>query len=168
MVLSLGPMYEKIKFSRRRRIDFIDIISEVEVDKGQILRFDGLRAAIYFNDHRPAHIHVTSGGNSAVIDKGFLAHDVGWQRGSAPPVGGRAAKPRPRRAAGTANSAAGLRRNCRALPPPECRSGGRKGKLRARQTEPAGKCRRIEPAGTVNGAVERTRTSTGRPASTSS
>ena len=42
-----------------------------------VLRFDGLRAAIYFNDHRPAiyfndhrpaHIHVTGGGNSAVID----------------------------------------------------------------------------------------------------
>jgi hypothetical protein len=33
-----------------------------------VLRFDGLRAAIYFNDHRPAHVHVTGGGNSAVID----------------------------------------------------------------------------------------------------
>jgi Domain of unknown function (DUF4160) len=35
-----------------------------------VLRFDGLRAAIYFNDHRPAHVHVhvTGDGNSAVID----------------------------------------------------------------------------------------------------
>ena len=33
-----------------------------------VLRFNGLRAAIYFNDHRPAHVHVTGGGNSAVID----------------------------------------------------------------------------------------------------
>jgi hypothetical protein len=33
-----------------------------------VLRFDGLRIAIYFNDHRPAHVHVTGGGNSAVID----------------------------------------------------------------------------------------------------
>jgi hypothetical protein len=33
-----------------------------------VLRFDGLRAAIYFNDHRPAHVHVAGGGNSAVVD----------------------------------------------------------------------------------------------------
>lgn len=33
-----------------------------------VLRFDGLRAAIYFNDHRPAHVHVIGDGNSAVID----------------------------------------------------------------------------------------------------
>jgi hypothetical protein len=33
-----------------------------------VLRFDGLRAAIYFNDHRPAHVHVSGGGNSAVVE----------------------------------------------------------------------------------------------------
>ena len=33
-----------------------------------VLRFDGLRAAIYFNDHRPAHVHVIGSGNGAVID----------------------------------------------------------------------------------------------------
>jgi Domain of unknown function (DUF4160) len=33
-----------------------------------VLRFDGLRALIYFNDHRPAHVHVTGGGKTAVVD----------------------------------------------------------------------------------------------------
>ena len=33
-----------------------------------VLRFDGLRAVIYLNDHRPAHVHVTGGGNAAVVD----------------------------------------------------------------------------------------------------
>jgi hypothetical protein len=33
-----------------------------------VLRFDGLRVAIYFNDHRPAHVHISGRGSSAVID----------------------------------------------------------------------------------------------------
>ena len=33
-----------------------------------VLRFDGLRAAIYFNDHRPAHVHISGSASSAVID----------------------------------------------------------------------------------------------------
>jgi hypothetical protein len=33
-----------------------------------VLRFDGLRAVIYPNHHRPAHVHVSGGGNNAVID----------------------------------------------------------------------------------------------------
>jgi hypothetical protein len=32
-----------------------------------VLRFDGLRVAIYPNDHRPAHVHVIGRGNEAVI-----------------------------------------------------------------------------------------------------
>ena len=33
-----------------------------------VLRFDGLRAVIYYNDHRPAHVHVIGRGNEAVFD----------------------------------------------------------------------------------------------------
>jgi Domain of unknown function (DUF4160) len=33
-----------------------------------VSRFNGLRVAIYLNDHRPAHVHVIGGGNSAVFD----------------------------------------------------------------------------------------------------
>lgn len=33
-----------------------------------VLRFDGLRAVIYPNDHRPAHVHVIGGGCEAVFD----------------------------------------------------------------------------------------------------
>ena len=33
-----------------------------------VLRFDGLRAVIYPNDHHPAHVHVGGGGKSAVVD----------------------------------------------------------------------------------------------------
>jgi hypothetical protein len=32
-----------------------------------IFRFGGLRAMIYANDHRPAHIHVIGGGREAVF-----------------------------------------------------------------------------------------------------
>ena len=32
-----------------------------------ILRFDGLRAVIYPNDHRPAHVHVIGNGGEAVF-----------------------------------------------------------------------------------------------------
>jgi len=32
-----------------------------------VLRFDGLRAAIYPNDHRPAHAHVIGPGSEAVF-----------------------------------------------------------------------------------------------------
>nr|WP_298414404.1 DUF4160 domain-containing protein [uncultured Halomonas sp.] len=32
-----------------------------------ILRFDGLRAVIYPNDHRPAHVHVIGKGGEAVF-----------------------------------------------------------------------------------------------------
>ena len=31
-------------------------------------RIDGLRVVIYFNDHRPAHVHVIGGGCEAVFD----------------------------------------------------------------------------------------------------
>ena len=33
-----------------------------------VLRFAGLRVAIYFNDHRPAHVHVMGRGSEAVFD----------------------------------------------------------------------------------------------------
>lgn len=33
-----------------------------------ILRFDGLRAVIYLNDHRPAHVHIIGKGGEAVFD----------------------------------------------------------------------------------------------------
>lgn len=32
-----------------------------------VLRFDGLRVAIYPNDHRPAHVHVLGAGGEAVF-----------------------------------------------------------------------------------------------------
>jgi hypothetical protein len=32
-----------------------------------VLRFDGLRVAIYPNDHRPAHVHVIGGASEAVF-----------------------------------------------------------------------------------------------------
>ncbi len=32
-----------------------------------VLRVDGLRVAIYPNDHRPAHVHVISAGREAVF-----------------------------------------------------------------------------------------------------
>lgn len=32
-----------------------------------VLRFDGLRAVIYPNDHRPAHVHVKGSGGEAVF-----------------------------------------------------------------------------------------------------
>ena len=32
-----------------------------------LLRFDGLRAVIYPNDHRPAHVHVIGKGGEAVF-----------------------------------------------------------------------------------------------------
>lgn len=35
-----------------------------------VLRFDGLRAVIYPNDHRPAHVHVIGKGGEAV----FILH----------------------------------------------------------------------------------------------
>jgi hypothetical protein len=33
-----------------------------------VFRFDGLRAVIYPNDHRPAHIHVIGRGRETVFD----------------------------------------------------------------------------------------------------
>jgi Domain of unknown function (DUF4160) len=33
-----------------------------------VLRFDGLRVAVYPNDHRPAHVHVIGHGCEAVFD----------------------------------------------------------------------------------------------------
>jgi hypothetical protein len=33
-----------------------------------VLRFAGLRTVIYFNDHRPAHVHVIGRGCEAVFD----------------------------------------------------------------------------------------------------
>jgi Fe2+ or Zn2+ uptake regulation protein len=33
-----------------------------------VLRFVGLRVVIYFNDHRPAHVHVIGRGCEAVFD----------------------------------------------------------------------------------------------------
>jgi len=33
-----------------------------------VFRFDGLRAVIYPNDHRPAHVHLLGPGNEAVFD----------------------------------------------------------------------------------------------------
>ena len=33
-----------------------------------VLRFDGLRVAVYPNDHRPAHVHVVGGGCEAVFN----------------------------------------------------------------------------------------------------
>ena len=33
-----------------------------------VLRFGGLRVVIYFNDHRPAHVHVIGRGCEAVFD----------------------------------------------------------------------------------------------------
>ena len=33
-----------------------------------VFRFDGLRAVIYPNDHRPAHIHVIGRGHEAVFN----------------------------------------------------------------------------------------------------
>ena len=33
-----------------------------------ILRFGGLRVAVYLNDHRPAHVHVIGRGCEAVFD----------------------------------------------------------------------------------------------------
>jgi hypothetical protein len=33
-----------------------------------VLRFEGLRAVIYPNDHRPAHVHVIGKGSEAVFD----------------------------------------------------------------------------------------------------
>jgi hypothetical protein len=33
-----------------------------------VLRFEGLRAIIYPNDHRPAHVHVIGRGNEAVFN----------------------------------------------------------------------------------------------------
>ena len=33
-----------------------------------VQRFDGLRVAIYPNDHRPAHVHVIGGGCEAVFN----------------------------------------------------------------------------------------------------
>jgi hypothetical protein len=33
-----------------------------------VLRFAGLRVVIYFNDHRPAHVHVIGRGCEAVFD----------------------------------------------------------------------------------------------------
>jgi hypothetical protein len=33
-----------------------------------VLRFDGLRAAIYPTDHRPAHVHVIGAGGEAVFN----------------------------------------------------------------------------------------------------
>jgi len=33
-----------------------------------VLRFEGLRAVIYPNDHRPAHVHVIGRGNEAVFN----------------------------------------------------------------------------------------------------
>ena len=35
-----------------------------------VLRFDGLRVAIYPNDHRPAHVHVVGAGGEAVFSLG--------------------------------------------------------------------------------------------------
>jgi len=35
-----------------------------------VLRFGGLRAVIYPNDHRPAHVHVIGDGCEAVFDLG--------------------------------------------------------------------------------------------------
>jgi hypothetical protein len=32
-----------------------------------VLRFDGLRAVVYPNDHRPAHVHVIGRGREAVF-----------------------------------------------------------------------------------------------------
>ena len=32
-----------------------------------VLRFEGLRAVVYPNDHRPAHVHVIGKGNEAVF-----------------------------------------------------------------------------------------------------
>ena len=33
-----------------------------------VLRFEGLRAVIYPNDHRPAHVHVIGRGHEAVLN----------------------------------------------------------------------------------------------------
>jgi hypothetical protein len=33
-----------------------------------VFRFDGLRAMIYPNDHRPAYIHVMGGGREAIFN----------------------------------------------------------------------------------------------------
>jgi len=33
-----------------------------------VLRFDGVRVAIYPNDHRPAHVHVIDAGREAVFN----------------------------------------------------------------------------------------------------
>ena len=33
----------------------------------EILRVDGWRVVIYFNDHRPAHVHVLGAGQEAVV-----------------------------------------------------------------------------------------------------
>ena len=33
-----------------------------------VLRFAGLRVVVYFNDHRPAHVHVVGKGCEAVFD----------------------------------------------------------------------------------------------------
>jgi hypothetical protein len=54
-----------------------------------VLRFTGLRVVIYFNDHRPAHVHVIGRGCEAVFDLhcpagppelrenyGFSRHDI--------------------------------------------------------------------------------------------
>lgn len=35
-----------------------------------LLRFDGMRAVIYPNDHRPAHVHIIGNGGEAV----FILH----------------------------------------------------------------------------------------------
>ena len=41
-----------------------------------ILRFGGLRAAVYFNDHRPAHVHVIGRGREAVFNLNCAAGPV--------------------------------------------------------------------------------------------
>ena len=41
-----------------------------------VLRFDGLRAVVYPNDHRPAHVHVIGRGCEAVFDLNCLAGPV--------------------------------------------------------------------------------------------
>ena len=33
-----------------------------------VLRFEGMRAVVYPNDRRPAHVHVIGGGGEAVFD----------------------------------------------------------------------------------------------------
>jgi len=39
-----------------------------------VLRKDGFKVIIYFDDHLPAHVHVISGDSEVKIDLGSLAH----------------------------------------------------------------------------------------------